>query len=314
MKGSPKLWDENRNICPNLATLMVPWVDKLIKYMTIKHRHGVLKGWLANTRLGIEGRLCADADTHGAVSGRYTHRIVANVPRVTTEYGKEMRSLFTVPCNKVMVGWDASSLEAMIEAHYLYAISPIAARKMAAGTEHDDNAARLEITRDEAKRFKYAITYGATAPRLADIFGWDIGAASALYDEFWFQNDALKMLRDRETRFYKRHGFIRGLDGRKLFPRSEHSVLNLLFQSGGAILMKYASVIVDKLVEKHELRENAQCLIKYHDEEEWEVDEQYGNFVGALGVQSIELASKYLNLNVNITGEYKVGNNWAECH
>jgi DNA polymerase-1 len=37
-----------------------------------------------------------------------------------------------------------------------------------------------------------------------------------------------------------KRGFIKGLDGRHIFIRSDHSALNFLLQSGGAVVMKMA--------------------------------------------------------------------------
>jgi hypothetical protein len=56
----------------------------------------------------------------------------------------------------------------------------------------------------------------------------------------------LKDLKDRVTAYWKRKGggkFIKGIDGRKLWIRSEHSILNMLFQSTGVICAKKANEI-----------------------------------------------------------------------
>jgi DNA polymerase I-like protein with 3'-5' exonuclease and polymerase domains len=59
---------------------------------------------------------------------------------------------------------------------------------------------------------------------------------------------------------------------------------------------------------------DAQGLIRYHDEEEWECKPEYAHRVGELGIESIKKAGEYLQLNVPITGEYKVGKTWADVH
>ena len=50
--------------------------------------------------------------------------------------------------------------------------------------------------------------------------------------------------------------FIIGVDGRKINTRSQHSLLNALFQSGGVICAKYATVFIFQLLEEQGLRCN----------------------------------------------------------
>ena len=68
-------------------------------------------------------------------------------------------------------------------------------------------------------------------------------------------------------------GFIYGLDGRKLFLRTDpisgepmtHKALNLKLQSAGAIVMKYAMCFLDNWAKKL----NAHKVIDMHDEGQW---------------------------------------------
>lgn len=319
---SPKLFDDNKELCPNIKILGIPELGEISTYLSLRNRLGVLEGWLDNERVKIAGLICSDADTIGAATHRFTHRIVANVPRVTSLYGKEMRALFKPRYGFKQVGWDASSLEARMEAHYTY---PYDGGKYAAELMHGDihttNQRILGLeSRDKAKTWKYAVLYGAQPPKLRATFGWDLDTAQQLFDEFWAKNPALSQLvKDVQARGKK--GYIKGLDGRPIPVDSPHSALNRLLQSAGAIVMKYAMVIADrdinKFVQEHgELPDTAYGLIRYHDEEQWEVSgsEDFIRQVAEIGVQSIRKAGKYLKLNVELDGEYKIGNNWAECH
>jgi DNA polymerase I-like protein with 3'-5' exonuclease and polymerase domains len=141
--------------------------------------------------------------------------------------------------------------------------------------------------------------------------------------------------------------FIRGLDGRKVMTRTEHSVLNSLFQSGGIICMKKAMVLWDQWVREEGL--NAAQVIHYHDEAQAEVkmsDIEFKKFdtqeeadlftdetkiwsgviksdkgffraycrAGELGVKSIREAGVQLGLNVQLDAEYMVGRSWRDTH
>lgn len=106
-------------------------------YLTFQHRRNSIlgggvdpdddeeeaeKGWLSVDRIAQDHRIPTPADTCGAGTGRMKHRICANVPRVTSPFGKEMRELFGVDVDAgfYQLGYDFASLEAMIEAHYCW--------------------------------------------------------------------------------------------------------------------------------------------------------------------------------------------------
>ena len=50
----------------------------------------------------------------------------------------------------------------------------------------------------------------------------------------------------QRTKLVAKRGYLRGADGRKLFVRSDHSSLNTLLQSDGAIVMKYTMIFLDE--------------------------------------------------------------------
>lgn len=316
---SPKLYDENKELCPNLESMGIPGVSLIAEFLTLRNRRNVIQstkgdtGWLNNTRVQEEGRICPDADTLGADTHRFTHKIVANVPRVKSLMGKEMRELFEASPGMAFVGWDASSLEACMEAHYTHRYDGGEyAKEIMQGDIHTKNMHSVGLKdRDAAKKFKYAITYGARPKRLQAAFGWPPTMAQTKYDEYWKANPALAQL-VKDIQAAGKRGWIKGLDGRRILVDSPHSALNRLLQSAGAVVMKYAMVIADRLAQKHGL--DAHGLIRYHDEEQWECHPDDAEKLGKLGVYSIQLAGKYLKLNVPLTGEYKIGDNWSDTH
>lgn len=316
---SPKLYDENKELCPNLEAMKIPGVSLISEFLTLRNRRNVIMstkggtGWLNNTRVVEEGRICPDADTLGADTHRFTHKIVANVPRVKSLMGKEMRALFEASNGKCFVGWDASALEACMEAHYTHRYDGGEyAKEIMEGDVHTKNMHSVGLKdRDAAKKFKYAITYGARPKRLQAAFGWDIVTSEDKFENFWNSNPALRQL-VKDIQAAGKRGWIKGLDGRRILVDSPHSALNRLLQSAGAIVMKYAMVIADRLAQKHGL--DADGLIRYHDEEQWECAPGDAEALGKIGVYSIQLAGKYLKLNVPLTGEYKVGKNWSDTH
>lgn len=322
-KTSPKLYNKAKEPCPGLAKCGFGLAEEVATFFTVRSRRNVIKseggtgGWLNNPRVvSGDGKLTADADTMGANTGRFTHRIVANVPRVTSLYGKEMRELFKPSKGKVMVGWDASSLEACMEGHYCIGLAGGKEHvdRLMSGSIHDRNAELLGCSRDKAKEFKYAITYGAQPATLAETMGWSLPRANKAYSLFWDTNKVLASLKSRLASSWKLTGckYIRGIDGRKIFTRSEHSLMNALFQSAGAIVMKEAMVIADR--KAHSTIAGCTGLIRYHDEEQWECDADDAHRLGLIGTNSITQAGINLDMKVKLKGAYKVGDSWADTH
>src|SRR5690606_22817641 len=100
-------------------------------YLTYKHRKTSIsggetdeygeptKGFLSQVR-SEDSRIPTPAIEIGASTNRYKHVGVANIPRASSVYGKEMRSLFGCGEGFVQLGYDFSSLEGRIEGQYCY--------------------------------------------------------------------------------------------------------------------------------------------------------------------------------------------------
>ena len=325
VQTSPVLFSkETRDVCPGLSHISGAgkWLAFYKEWVVLKHRRSVLKsdkgdkGWipLAQANLGF---LPSDADSCGAVTYRWTHKIIANVPRVSSILGLQFRELFIARPRKVWVGWDASSLEARMEAHYTFPFDKAYANELVNGDVHTRNQAAMGLSsRDHAKTFKYAVTYGAQATKLAKVLGVSRSEGQTIYDAFWTANPALKQLKDELDRHITSRGdsTLKGLDGRSIPVGSQHSQLNRLLQSAGAIVMKYALIIAENDIRKKYTEEQAVGLIRYHDEEIWECDASIAEDIGKIGCDSIRKAGELLGLNVPLVAEYEIGQSWAEVH
>lgn len=263
-----------KDLCPNLEELgeKVAFAKDFALYLTYKHRRSTIaggdiedmdfdeeipnKGYLANYR-EIDGRIPTPAIEIGAASNRYRHIGVANVPRASSIFGKEMRSLFGCGNNAVQLGFDFSSLENRIQGHYVfpYEFGEELAESLIADKPNDLhtlNSIKLGISRDQAKSITYAILYGCAPNKLEKMLGVSKERAEELYSDFWNAVPALKALKSDLEKFWNSTGkkYILGIDGRKIFTRSKHSLLNFTFQSGGVICAKYVTVILFDLMER----------------------------------------------------------------
>lgn len=127
---------------------------------------------------------------------------------------------------------------------------------------------------------------------------------------------ALKALVDAVQAKVKKAGHLVGLDGRILSVRSSHSALNTLLQSAGAVLMKKALVILDLKLQAAGFIPGThyEFVANVHDEWQIEADEDKGEAIGHMAIESMEEAGRYYNFRCPITGEFRTGRNWAGTH
>jgi DNA polymerase-1 len=301
-KGSP-IVDES-----TLDGVDIPEAKLINEYLLLQKRVGMMNNWLDN--LKSDGRLHGRVNTNGAITGRMTHRDpnMAQVPASYSPYGKQMRSLFTVPNGYKLVGADAAQLELRMLAHYMN--DEEYTNEILTGDVHLANqiAAGLS-TRDNAKTFIYAFLYGAGDAKIGSIVGGNSRDGAELKARFLKNTPALAGLRQRVDDTVRQRGWLKGLDGRKLHIRSAHSALNTLLQSAGAVVMKQALVhLVDNCQLRYKLVGNI------HDEIQAEVHEEDAHAFGQQVVQSIRMTEQSLGLRCPMDGDYKVGNNWSETH
>lgn len=284
--------------------------------MICKRIGQVAEGANAWLKLAKQSRIYGRINHNGALSGRCTHNTpnMSQVPAVRAEYGEECRSVFTVKKGYKMVGADMSGLELRCLAHYMAEWdNGEYANEILSGDIHSMNqwAANLD-TRDQAKTFIYAFLYGGGNQKLGEIVGGNATHGKHLRHTFLSTLPALNTLITKVKAVANMRGWLRGLDGRPLPVRSEHSAMNLLMQSTGAILMKKATVLLMKAIDTEEL--DAKLVLHVHDEVQLEVREDQAERVGQLAVQTMKQAGESFSLRIPLDGEYKIGNTWAETH
>lgn len=349
VKTSPK-FHEMGNLCPNLEMLgaKIDLIKPIVRWLSLRNRRSVLwspdknTGWLANSRLQVDKRLPAGRSGLAA-SLRQKHHTVVNVPRPGSVIGEEMRSLFIADDNNVIVGYDASGLEARIEAHYTYKYDGgCYAKELLEGDIHSQTAKAVfgeDIPVDEegrvvsefrnpAKGIKYALTYGCSPAKLADMVDEPLPKAKEMYQDFWEANWPLAKFKENLIKHWKQNnekGIYCYVTGNYLHSRSEHSLVNLVFQHTGAIAMDISGLFMDKWLGGIRFDSNNLPYYEYkgyiikrvlyvHDEIQWECSPEIADEIGELGVKSIKEAGKFLKLNVDLDGEYMIGKNWCETH
>ena len=288
----------------------IPQAKLIADYFLYQKRIAQVDSWIK--AMDDDGRVHGFVIPNGTITGRMSHRSpnMAQVPNIHSPYGVECRACWTVKEGYKLVGIDASGLELRMLAHYMQNEEYI--NEIINGDIHTANqkAAGLE-SRDQAKTFIYALIYGAGDAKLGSVVKGSRQDGRRLRQHFFDNNPSFKTLRDKVSRAAKK-GYLKGLDGRKIFIRSEHAALNSLLQGGGAVIMKKGLALFDSLIKLNTY--DAKFVANIHDEWQMEVREDIATNVGQLAVDCIKTAGNYYNLRCPMDGEYKVGRDWSETH
>ena len=288
----------------------IPEAKLILEYLLLQKRIVQTESWISS--LKEDGRVHGYVIPNGTITGRMTHRNpnMAQVPSVSSPYGKECRSFWEVETGYKLVGVDASQLELRLLAHYMNDEDYI--YEITKGDIHTYNQKLAGLkSRDEAKVFIYALCYGAGNEKIGQIVGGNATRGGQLRKRFFGSNPAFASLTTKVQRTAEKK-YFKGLDGRKLFVRSQHAALNTLIQGAGAIIMKKALVILDDVLKLNTI--DYKFVANIHDEWQIEVKESQADFVGELAVDSIIKSGEHFNLRCPMDGEYKIGDNWSETH
>ena len=240
----------------------------------------------------------------------------------------EYRGLFIAAAGYKLVGVDASGLELRCLAHYLGKYDGGEyARAILDGDIHWENAKAFGLigdvaqdkanpehkaARNQAKGAIYALIYGAGNDKLGLVLGGDNRRGKRARTNFEAKVPAYTRLKEDVSNSIGMRGWLRGIDSRPLYPRSEHAALNTLLQSAGAVVMKQACVRAHMRFQAEKI--DVQQVASVHDEYQFMVSPDKAEEVGKIVVWAISTAGEDLGFRCPLDGEYRVGDNWAETH
>ncbi len=254
------------------------------------------------------------------ISGRNAHRSPNLGQVVSAPWARE---LFIPHPGMVMVGADLEGLELRALGHYLAAFDEGAfADVVVNGDIHTQNAERVGCSRSEVKSLVYGFIYGAGDVKLGHILHPELSDAqkkslgTELRRKFLDAIPGLEPLVNAVKAKVRSAGQLKALDGRPIFCRAEHSSLNFLLQSCGAILSKRWCVIGQDLLDEAGLvydHDYTRCAY-VHDEVQLSVIPAEVDRVKELLVNAAPMSGKYYNFRVPITAAADNGDNWAATH
>jgi DNA polymerase I-like protein with 3'-5' exonuclease and polymerase domains len=136
-------------------------------------------------------------------------------------------------------------------------------------------------------------------------------------ERFLTRIDGFADLKEKLKAQVDKYGWVPGLDGRRVPVRSDHSALNFLIQSAGAIICK--RWIVDAMAElraryKEGWDGDFVLMLWVHDEVQLSVREGLEHEIGEVLVRHAKAAGEPYGFRTELGSEYKVGRTWLDTH
>lgn len=310
--GAPKITEDS------LSSVSSDVGKQVVKYYSLRSRHSVLKGWMDLAEQN-NGRVYVEPFNLGTPTSRQRHSKIVNVPSVNAFFGSEMRELFIADDNKVIVGCDSSGNQIRALAHYLN--NKDINSHILNGDIHQHNADMIGVDRPLAKGLLYATVFGAGMKKLGKMVTGveNLEKGRMVRENLYKALPGLKQLIARLNDFYyaaekkEGYGFIPGLDKRKIYAESNFKCLNYMLQCFEAVTVKTAISNAFKMFKEQGL--DVQILAMVHDEVQVQCNKEDAKKVSEILEYSFgDFTTEKLNLNIQMAGEAKVGNNWKETH
>ncbi len=319
---------------PNLLTLpnSAPSSARtLAQRILYEARRRTLTEWLGLVRPET-GRIHGKFYGLGAWPHRMAHQApnTANIPgEFDTEgkkklLGKELRSLWQAPKNRLLVGVDAEGIQLRIFAHYIndpeFIDALVRGKKDDKTDPHSLNQRVLGSvckTRAAAKRFIYALLLGAGMGKLAQILNCSVPQAEEALDRLLERYSGFAYLKAEVIPYDAKRGFFIGLDGRKVripgdtLGTRKHLAMSGYLQNGEQTVIKRAAIKFTPALLPGELLVNI-----VHDEYVIEIknDVMRGKELIGIVSQALVDVGTELNLKCPLAGAGGVGLNWLEIH
>ena len=302
IKMSPKMCDKS------LDNVGHPHADMIKDYYTLRSRRSVLNGFMEQS--DGDGRLRGDLQDMGAQSFRQTHKIIANLPSARAKYGKEIRTLFNCPDDKVIISADGAAYQIRILAHYLKSeeYTDVVLNK----DPHQRHADAMGISRDLAKPVFFAVLFGAGAGKVGNILNSSMTDGKAKRQALLDGIPGMNQLLYKVQNFVKQYGYIPGIDGRRVYPESDYKALNYLIQSCEACLMKRTWVRIAENFREEGIE--FKQLLAYHDEVSYEINEKDVDRAKEIIAHWFAEAPKEYGVDLMEAGDINIGKNYYEVH
>ena len=251
-----------------------------------------------------------------------------NIP-IRSEEGRKIRQAFIAPKGYKIVAADYSQIELRIMAH----LSADAGLLKAFGEGQDVHRATAaevfgvapdQVTTDlrrSAKAINFGLIYGMSSFGLAQQLGLSRSQAQSYIDLYFARYPGVKNYMDAIRDQAREQGYVETLFGRRLYlpeiksrnaarrQYAERTAINAPMQGTAADIIKRAMISTDQWL--LEDKPDAKMIMQVHDELVFEIAEDQLDHYPAM-IRTIMCSAA--DLNVPLTVDIGVGNNWDEAH
>jgi DNA polymerase I len=334
-------WKINETNLATLPSSAPPAAKSLARRILVESRRRTLTEWLSLVQ--------DDYRVHGKfyAIGAWTHRMAhqapntANIPNSHDTqgkvrlYGAEMRSLWSAPPGRLLVGVDAEGIQLRIFAHYIndleFTEALINGKKQDKSDPHSLNQRILGTVcknRAAAKRFIYALLLGAGLGMLSEILDTDRTQTQDALDRLARRYTGFATLKETIIPRDAKAGYFIGLDGRHVpilgdtEGQRRHLAMSGYLQNGEAVVMKHATLRWYKVLRERGIEFKLVNMV--HDEWQVECKEDWNTaiiiademadslrWVGEQFKLKCPLAGSYWNDDLK---DYTIGKNWKVTH
>ncbi|TRW93299.1 DNA polymerase I [Candidatus Methylobacter oryzae] len=305
----PKLILEHRSLCKLKST----YIDKLPQQVD-EHTGRIHTSY--HQAVAATGRL-SSSDPN-----------LQNIP-IRSNEGRKIRQAFIAPENRKIVAADYSQIELRIMAHLsadeglMKAFSngedihrATAAEVFGVTPEHVTNDLRRS-----AKAINFGLIYGMSSFGLAQQLGLSRNQAQSYIDLYFARYPGVKNYMDSVKEQAREQGYVETLFGRRLYlpeinsrnaqrrQYAERTAINAPMQGTAADIIKRAMIAADQWL--YSKTPDAKMIMQVHDELVFEIAQDQVDDC-AETIRSIMCAAA--DLDVPLTVDIGVGNNWDEAH
>ena len=337
-KAGWKINETNLETLPQTAPLSA---RSLAKRILLESRRRTLVEWLDLVQ--DDGRIHGRFNGLGAWTHRMNHQSpnTANIPNEFDTagkkklYGKELRSLWCAPKNRLLVGVDAEGIQLRIFAHLIddpeFTRALVEGKKENASDPHSLNQKILGQvckSRAAAKRYIYALLLGAGNGKLTEILGCTAEEAEAALQRLIGRYQGFAALKQTRIPADAKRGWFTGLDGRLVripgdtVSQRRHLAMSGYLQNGEAVITKRASIIWNEKLTKEKI--DYKFVNFVHDEFQVEClnNMEIALYIAKTMADSIKEAGEIYNTKCPLAGsyynddlkDYTIATTWAHTH
>ncbi|MFA5670010.1 MAG: DNA polymerase I [Balneolaceae bacterium] len=279
----------------------------------------------------VTGRVHTDFNQSVAATGRLSSSKpnLQNIPIRTTR-GREIRKAFIADEGFKIYSADYSQVELRIIAHMSKDEAMLTAFKNGEDI-HARTAKEIfglesleDVTQDhrrKAKEVNFGIPYGLSAFGLAQNLGIGNNEGKEMIDEYFVRFPKILDYINETKEFAKEHEYVQTLLGRRRYvPEinasnwnvrgfAERVAINMPIQGTAADIIKLAMINIHNWLKTNQKK--SRMLLQVHDELVFEIHESEIKEVPA---KIIELMEGAVTLDVPLSVEAGIGDNWLEAH